>query len=122
MTEKIENVDDLQYDWPANVVSYDTRYFLGLSMQELMLIAGFGIGALLINLFLAPVGAVLGFLMVKRFEGLGDRRVPQYALAYLLYRARDRTVTLPRLLPTEEIQVTITDMDGNLIASFGDEL
>jgi hypothetical protein len=123
-TERDEtiDVDSLQYDWPPNIVTYDTRYFLGLALPELMVIVGAAVGLMVINLFLAPVGAAVGLLMVKRFEGLGDRRLPEYALAWLIHRLRKPAVTLPHILPVEEARVTILDLDGNLVVSIGDEL
>ncbi len=32
-------VDDLQYDWPMNVLGYESRALLGMSMQELLIVA-----------------------------------------------------------------------------------
>ncbi len=32
-------VDYLQYDWPMNVLGYESRALLGMSMQELLIVA-----------------------------------------------------------------------------------
>jgi hypothetical protein len=113
----LPRVDDLQYDWPVDILHYESKYLLGLNLQDLMFVALPGIGPMLFNrLGLGVVGAVLGYLLVRKFEGLGDRNV----LAYLLAKTQDQTVTLPLILPSDQVEtVVVTDLDGNELARIG---
>lgn len=121
MTDNLQSVDDLQYDWPPNIVNYDTRYFAGLTINDLMgAIAGFLL-AMLVNFWLSPVGGILGLLLVKPFEAFGDCRLPQYLWAIILHRLHPKTVTLPRILPTTSSSYQITYADGTFLAEIDGE-
>ncbi len=117
-----ESVDDLRYDWPVDVLHYESRMFLGLSMQEGVGVAAVA-GLILMQTSSLPLGlgaAVIGYLLVKRFEGLGDRNLPAYLVDRLTYAARSHEVTLPVILPGGgQESVVITDLDGGLIAEVG---
>ncbi len=117
----LPRVDDLQYDWPVDILHYESKYLLGLNLQDLMFVALPGIGPMLFNrLGLGVVGAVLGYLLVRKFEGLGDRNVLAYLLARLLAKTQDQTVTLPLILPSDQVEtVIVTDLDGNELARIG---
>ncbi len=117
----LPRVDDLQYDWPVDILHYESKYLLGLNLQDLMFVALPGIGPMLFNrLGLGVVGAVLGYLLVRKFEGLGDRNVLAYLLARLLAKTQDQTVTLPLILPSDQVETVIaTDLDGNELARIG---
>ena len=67
----------------------------------------------------ACLGGLAGLLLVKRFDGLGDRRLPEYLLARLRHRFNRHPITLPRILPAGTGSFDITDLDGNLLARFG---
>lgn len=121
MSNEIQTVDELQYDWPANIVSYDTRYLLGLTMNDLLAIGGGAIVLGMINIFLAPVGAIFGFLLIKRFSSLGDRRLWEYLVSLAIYRVRKKPVTLPRILPVTSTHYAITDLDGVTLAELDGE-
>jgi hypothetical protein len=60
--------------------------------------------------------------MVKRFEGLGDRSLPEYLLSRLRHHYNHHPVTLPRILPPGKGSYEITDLDGNVLANFGSDL
>ena len=78
-------VDDLQYDWPKNILTYESRSFMGMSLQELMIVAlpAVIVIAFLQNLILGLITGVVSFLLVRKFEGLGDRNLIAYPLARL---------------------------------------
>ena len=94
-------VDDLQYDWPKNILAYESRVFLGLSLQELMFVAlpAVVVMTFLGNLILGVIIAVVSFLLVRKFEGLGDRNLIAYALARVQHLAAERTPGQPAADP-----------------------
>jgi hypothetical protein len=117
--DDIQSVDDLQYDWPPNVLRYEQRFLFGLTVTDLLVIAGCMILPMMVHILLGLLGGLGGLLLVKRFDGLGDRRLPDYLLARLRHRFDLKLVTLPRILPAGTGSFEITDLDGNLLARFG---
>jgi hypothetical protein len=117
----IQSVDDLQYEWPPNVLRYEQRFLFGLTITDLLVIAGCMILPMMIHVAIGMLGGLAGFLLVKRFEGLGDRRLPEYLLVRLQHRFNRHPVTLPRILPPGKGSYEITDLDGNVLASFGSD-
>jgi hypothetical protein len=117
----IQSVDDLQYDWPPNVLRYEQRFLFGLTVNDLLVVAGCMILPMLLHVVLGLLGGVVGLLLVKRFDGLGERRLPEYLLARLRHRFDRRPVTLPRILPVGKGSYEITDLDGNVLARFGSD-
>lgn len=117
----LPRVDDLQYDWPVDIVHYESKYLLGLNLQDLLLVAIPGLVPMLFNrLGWGVVGAIVGYLLVRKFEGLGDRNVLAYLLARLLAKTQDQTVTLPLILPADQVDtIIVTDLDGNELARVG---
>lgn len=124
MTALSPRVDDLQYDWPVDVLHYESKLFLGLNFQDLLLVALPGVLPMLFNQFaVGVIGAVLGYFLVRKFEGLGDRNVLVYLLARLQAQVQEHTIALPLILPSEQVEtVVITDLDGNEIARIGGDL
>ena len=119
--EDIQSVDDLQYEWPPNVLRYEQRFLFGLTVTDLLAVAGCMILPMMIHVLLGLLGGIGGLLLVKRFDGLGDRRLPEYLLARLHHRFNRQAITLPRILPAGSGGFEITDMDGNLLARFGSD-
>ena len=121
MTTPAPHIDDLQYDWPVDVLHYESKLFLGLNFQEVLVVAVPSVLPMLFGHFaVGVVGAVLGYLLVRKFEGLGDRNVLAYLLARLRALVQEHTVTLPLILPSEQVEtVVITDLEGNEIARIG---
>jgi hypothetical protein len=117
--EDIQSVDDLQYDWPPNVLRYEQRFLFGLTVTDLLVVAGCMILPMMVHMLLGLIGGLAGLLMVKRFDGLGDRRLPEYLLARLRHRFNRHPITLPHILPAGTGSFDITDLDGNLLARFG---
>lgn len=116
-------VDDLQYDWPKNILTYESRSFMGMSLQELMMVA---LPAVIViafaqNLILGLMVGVVSFLLVRKFEGLGDRNLIAYLLARLQHMAKqEHQVNLPLILPGgQQEEFVITDLDGEEVMRIG---
>ena len=120
MADRVESVDDLSYDWPPDVLHYETRYFLGLTINELLILA---LPALLLTILVGiPAGAVaalLGLLALKRFEAFGGRSLPLYLFARLRHARRRETVMLPLILPRGEGELVITTWDDEEMMRIG---
>ncbi len=117
--DDLQSVDDIQYDWPPNVLRYEQRFLFGLTVTDLLVVAGCMILPMMVHVLLGLIGGLAGLLLVKRFDGLGDRRLPEYLLARLRHRFNRRPITLPHILPAGTGSFDITDLDGNLLARFG---
>ena len=116
-------VDDLQYDWPKNILTYESRSFMGMSLQELMIVAlpAVIVIAFLQNLILGLITGVVSFLLVRKFEGLGDRNLIAYLLARLQHLVQqEHQVNLPLILPGgQQEEFIITDLDGEEVLRIG---
>ena len=110
-SEKIE-LDDLQYDWPPNVLVYDTQFIFGLNMYEAMAVVIVAMLLLQYGIVLGIVGGALTLLLVRQYEALDNRRVHEYALDWLRFRLTRNTVTLPDILPSRPMDVVVHDLDG----------
>jgi hypothetical protein len=117
--DNIHSVDDLQYDWPPNLLRYEQRFLFGLTVTDLLIVAGCMILPMMVHVLLGLLGGLAGLLLVKRFDGLGDRRLPVYLLARIYHHFNRQTISLPRILPAGKGSFEITDLDGNVIAQFG---
>lgn len=117
--DDLQSVDDIQYDWPPNVLRYEQRFLFGLTVTDLLVVAGCMILPMMVHVLLGLIGGLAGLLLVKRFDGLGDRRLPEYLLARLRHRFNRHPITLPHILPAGTGSFDITDLDGNLLARFG---
>lgn len=119
--QDIQSIDDLQYDWPPNVLRYEQRFLFSLTVTDLLVIAGCMILPMMVHILLGLLGGLVGLMLVKRFDGLGDRRLPEYLLARLRHRFNHSPVTLPRILPAGKGSFEITDLNGNVLARFGSD-
>jgi hypothetical protein len=117
--DDLQSVDDIQYDWPPNVLRYEQRFLFGLTVTDLLVVAGCMILPMMVHVLLGLIGGLAGLLLVKRFDGLGDRKLPEYLLARLRHRFNRHPITLPHILPAGTGSFDITDLDGNLLARFG---
>jgi hypothetical protein len=101
------------------VLRYEQRFLFGLTVTDLLVVAGCMILPMMVHVLLGLIGGLAGLLLVKRFDGLGDRRLPEYMLARLRHRFNRHPITLPHILPAGTGSFDITDLDGNLLARFG---
>jgi len=120
------NINDIHYDWPIDILHYETRYFLGLSLMELMIIALPAVGVALLlqkmlGLFSIVLGAILAvaiFFCVRRWAGLGDQTLIAYAFFSLKTLMRNEIVSLPIIYPATGMdEIRIEDLDGNLVTT-----
>ncbi len=119
MTESVNDVEDLQYDWPPNVLRYETRYLFGLSVNDMLMIALPSVLLMMIYPLLGLAGGAIGLLLMIRFEGLGDRRLLAYLIARIKHRFNHRPVVLPLIRPIRDAEVYFTDLDGIELARYG---
>lgn len=117
--EDVQSVDDLQYDWPPNVLRYEQRFLFGLTITDLLVVAGCMVFPMMVHVILGLLGGLAGLLLVKRFDGLGDRKLPEYLLSRIYHHFNRKAITLPRILPAGKGSFEITDLDGNVVAQFG---
>ena len=119
--ERPQTVDDLSHEWPPDVLRYESRYFLGLTLNEMLMIAIPGVALLLAGGFILGVLGFAGaFLSVKKFEALGGRRFPVYVVARLLHARRNSALTLPLIMPTGGEAVMVTTWDGEEVLRIGE--
>ncbi len=59
----IPSVDDLQYDWPPNVLRYEQRFLFGLTVTDLLVIAGCMILPMMLHILLGLLGGLMGLLL-----------------------------------------------------------
>lgn len=112
-------IDDLTYEWPPNVGSYEAKLFAGLTwIDAIVMTLGFliPIGALQMPLPAGLLGAILGFLVVKKFERFGGISLPFY-LFYRLQAARsNELIELPLITSGIHGVVEIEDYEGVTVA------
>ena len=116
-------VDDLQYDWPKNILNYESRTFLGMSLQELIIVTlpAVMVIAFMGNIILGLIIGVISFLLVRKFEGLGDRNLIAYLLARVQHMVQqEHQVNLPLILPGgQQEEFVITDLEGEEVMRIG---
>src|SRR5687768_4399109 len=121
-TPRDASVDDLSHEWPPDVLRYDLRFVFGLTVNDLLVIAMPTILLIpLIGLLGGLAGLVAGFLAVRRFESLGERRVTEYLAARLVHTFRDakEPVLLPLIMPAGLEEIQITTWEGEELARIG---
>jgi hypothetical protein len=119
--DNTQGIDDLQYEWPPNVLRYEQHFLFGLTVTDLLVIAVFMILPMMIHVVLGVLGGLMGLLLVKRFDGLGDRRVPEYLLTRIRHHTNRSAITLARILPAGKGSYAITDLEGNMLARIGSD-
>lgn len=121
MSEKI-HLDDLQYDWPPNVLVYETKFMLGLNVYEMLAIVIVSVVLFQVGIAAGLVGGGLTLLLVRQYEALDNRRVHEYALAWLRFRLTRHAVTLPDILPSQSMEVVVRDLEGQEVIRMGSEI
>lgn len=125
----MSGADDLHYEWPTDVLHYETRYFLGLTLNELLIVSLPAIALLMTfrwlgaaGLFLAVVAAVAGLLLIKKFDALGGRSAAAYLVSRWIHARRgEKTVRMPLILPPEEGFLVIQTWEGQEVMRIGAE-
>ncbi len=115
-------VEALRYDWPQNVLEYETRFWGGLTLADMM---GAALPAILAitmvdglgGIVLAGVAGIAGFLVVKKWDGLGNRSFPLYLAARAANKLQGRRIEMPVIIAGYGAsQFTVRSWDGTEIA------
>lgn len=111
--KKKESQDDLTYTLPPDIIHYEVKYFLGFSLNELLIAATAAISVMM--LLSAIVGLVVGAIMLvllRRYEGLGNRTLVVYVLAIVWRRLRTVRVEAPRTFPLRQGWIEFRSWEG----------
>jgi len=105
---------DLSYRLPPDVLHYETKYFFGLNLTDMLIAVMPALAALNVG---GPIwGAIVVALMLaglKRWDGLGDRSVVVFLAFVIWYRYKPGEVQAPRVLPLHPSRVEVHSWDGN---------
>ena len=123
--KKIENLDDLIYEWPSNLSQYEAKIFLGLTATEAM---GSSMAFLLpIGVIQSGFGFIVGFvccivvlLSIKKVERFGNRPFLIYFAQRLLERQRGRQIELPLIMGGGSGRVEIESWEGETLLTLDD--
>jgi hypothetical protein len=121
-------VDDLKYQWPENVLAYETRFFMGLTLNDMLAaVVPFILAVTLLppgiaGLVLGAVAGLVGLLAVKKFDRFGGRGLVAYGIARALHAYRSPAVELPVILPRSSVEhVVVETWGGEELLTMGDE-
>ena len=106
--------EEMNYHIPPDILHYESKYFLGFGMQEVM--AALVVGMLFMLLNNPLLGLVAGgftLVAMRRYEGLGNRSVVMYLTAWVWYRWRPQNIVMPRTLPPGAARLEISSWDGD---------
>lgn len=110
-------MEELSYTIGANVLKYEPKYFLGFGITELLLATVAGVfGMMTVGLVPGVIigGAVL--IALKRYEGLGNRSLPEFFFLWVSGRMSPKSVIIPRTFPVEgAVRVEYYSWQGNLL-------
>jgi hypothetical protein len=119
-------VDDLRYEWPENILTYETRFWMGLTLNDLLaavlpfILAIAVLPPGIFGLILGAVAGLCGLLAVKKFDRFGGRGLVTYLIARAMHAYRQPAVELPVILPRSAYeQVTIQTWGGEELVSMG---
>ncbi len=119
--EQKNNVDDLSYQWPANVLEYDVKFWGGLTVTNMLaaagpfmagMMVGQSMGNSMIGIILGALGGTVGFLITRPFEGLTNLALPVYIYRRLLARWQRPNIEMPLIMPGGDEQLIFADWDG----------
>jgi hypothetical protein len=119
-------VDDLKYGWPENILAYETRFWMGLTLNDMLaavlpfvlVIALLPSGVF--TLVLGAVAGLTGLLAVKKFDRFGGRGLVTYAIARIIHAYRRPAVELPLIIPRSGFeQVSIQTWGGDELVAMG---
>jgi hypothetical protein len=108
-----EELHELHYQIPPDVLHYEPRFFFGLTATDLI------VAAMPAILLIATVGVLPGLLagvlsisLLKRFERFGNRSLPVYYFQRWRYNTVQREVVLPLIIPPETRMLQFETWDG----------
>lgn len=93
--------DDLTYTLPPDILRYETKYFFGFGINELLIAATAGLVVMmLVSTLVGLLTGVIVLVSLRRYESLGNRSLPAYALAIVWRRLSTAPVVVPRTFPS----------------------
>lgn len=114
-------LQQLSYEWPANLHTYETTLFLGLSAVE-AIVAVFALMLPLVVLDSVILGGLFGvalaglaLLSIKRIERLGNVPLPVFLAQRLIAQYRPRTIQLPLVMGSEGGTIHVEGLDGETL-------
>lgn len=110
------SIDDLEYRWPADVVNYETKYLMGFTMSELLIVALPALGVTMASgPLLGALAATLGFMLSRRFEPMGGHSMIGYLVARMLHARVRQDVFMPLILPRGSANLTVLSWDDEVL-------
>ena len=123
--DEIESVDDLRYEWPDNVLGYETKMWGGLTLQEML--AAIAPFMVCVFVFRGLAGIILGaicglgaLMSVKKLDALGNRSVVVYLFARVVYNARRAVIELPLIMPVGNEALVVESWKGETLMTVGE--
>lgn len=120
-------VDDLKYEWPENILTYETRFWMGLTLTDMLgAVLPFVMVTALVpsgvmSLVLGVVAGLVGLLSVKKFDKFGGRGLMVYLGVRLIHLYQKPGVDLPMILPRSGYEaVNVQTWGGDTLMSMGD--
>lgn len=116
-----QRLQQLSYEWPANLHKYETNLFLGLSAVE-AIVAVFALITPLVVLDNVFVGVLLGALLaalalltIKKIERLGNVPLPIFLGKRLLAHYQPQALKLPLIMGAENGTIHVETMEGETL-------
>lgn len=123
--KKIENLDDLIYEWPSNLSQYEAKIFLGLTATEAM--ASSMAFLLPIGVIRSGFGFIVGFiccvvilLSIKKIEQFGNQPFLIYLAQRTLERRQNPEIELPLIIGGDSGYVEIENWEGETLLTLGE--
>ena len=123
--DEIESVDDLRYEWPDNVLGYETKMWGGLTLQEMLAaIAPFMVCVFVVRslagLLLGAICGLGALMSVKKLDALGNRSVVVYLFARVVYNAKRAVIELPLIMPVGNEALVVESWKGETLMTVGE--
>ena len=123
--DEVESVDDLRYEWPDNVLGYETKMWGGLTLQEMLAaIAPFMLCVFVVKsltgLLLGAVCGLGALMSVKKLDALGNRSVVVYLFARVVYNAKRAVIELPLIMPVGNEALVVESWAGETLMTVGE--
>ncbi|MHC1730440.1 MAG: hypothetical protein AB9888_00180 [Bacteroidales bacterium] len=121
MSDDNLKIDDLVYDFPPNIMGYTQKSFFGLSINQLIILALPALFLSFIHIALGVIGAIVGVLLMRKFDAIGARTVPEFVFARIKHiQIQKQEIVIPKFFPgVGANQVKLLDADGNEVVSLG---
>ncbi len=128
-SKQSNDVDELTYEWPSNILKYETKFWAGLTITHMLAMA---LPFLLITLIfnqtghpaigavLGVVGALAGLLVTRPFEKFGGMSLPVYLTRRFVDARQRPIIEMPMIMPsTGDEQIIIETWDGEAVMELG---